>query len=442
MRRAAWRKRRTAPRRRPSCAIAREAGIAILYGYPERGAGGHIYNTAQLIDRTGRIAASYRKTHLFGEIDRAAFSAGAALPEIVELDGLRIGILICYDVEFPENVRTLALKGADLVAVPTALMQPFDIVARTIVPARAYENQVFLAYADRCGTEGELSYCGLSCVIAPDGSDLARAGRSEALIIADLDAERLAQSRTHQHASQGPAAGSLRRARPSTRSVTMDKTYHQPLGGNKMPRFGGPATMMRLPAVSSAKGLDAAFVGVPFDIGTSNRSGARFGPRQIRAESCLIRPYNMATRAAPFDSLSVADIGDVAINTFNLEKSIAIIEAAYDEILSPQLHPDDHRRRSHHRPADPARAEEEVWTGRHGAHRRPRRRQRFHVRRTDRPRHAVPPRGRGRACWTASAWRRSASGPPAIPPRISTGPGRRASASCRPRSAGTSPSPR
>ena len=114
----------------------------------------------------------------------------------------------------------------------------------------------------------------------------------------------------------------------------MTKTFHQPLGGNQMPRFGGPATMMRLPSLPSAKGLDAAFVGVPFDIGTSNRSGARFGPRQIRAESCLIRPYNMATRAAPFDSLSIADIGDVAINTFNLEKSVAIIEAAYDESLS------------------------------------------------------------------------------------------------------------
>jgi guanidinobutyrase len=113
-----------------------------------------------------------------------------------------------------------------------------------------------------------------------------------------------------------------------------DKVYHQPLGGNQMPRFGGPATMMRLPTVGSAKGLDACFVGVPFDIGTSNRAGARFAPRQIRAESCLIRPYNMATRAAPFDSLSVADIGDVAINTFNLEKSIGLIEKAYDEILS------------------------------------------------------------------------------------------------------------
>ena len=113
-----------------------------------------------------------------------------------------------------------------------------------------------------------------------------------------------------------------------------DKVHHQPLGGNQMPRFGGPATMMRLPTMPSAAGLDAAFVGVPFDIGTSNRAGARFAPRQIRAESCLIRPYNMATRAAPFDSLSVADIGDVAINTFNLEKSIGLIEKAYDDILS------------------------------------------------------------------------------------------------------------
>ena len=119
----------------------------------------------------------------------------------------------------------------------------------------------------------------------------------------------------------------------------MTKVFHQPLGGNQMPRFGGPATMMRLPSLPSAKDLDACFVGVPFDIGTSNRSGARFGPRQIRAESCLIRPYNMATRAAPFDSLSVADIGDVAINTFNLLKSIDIIEAAYTEILSHNCKP-------------------------------------------------------------------------------------------------------
>jgi guanidinobutyrase len=118
-----------------------------------------------------------------------------------------------------------------------------------------------------------------------------------------------------------------------------EKKFNQPLGGNEMPRFGGIATMMRLPHSPDAAGLDVAFVGVPFDIGTSNRAGARFGPRQIRTESCLIRPYNMATRAAPFDSLQVADIGDVAINTFNLEKSVAIIEQAYDEILEQGCKP-------------------------------------------------------------------------------------------------------
>ena len=117
------------------------------------------------------------------------------------------------------------------------------------------------------------------------------------------------------------------------------KKFNQPIGGNDMPRFGGIATMMRLPHVPNAKDLDVAFVGVPFDIGTSNRSGARFGPRQIRSESCLIRPYNMATRAAPFDSLQVADIGDVAINTFNIDKSMAIIESAYDDILTQNCKP-------------------------------------------------------------------------------------------------------
>lgn len=114
----------------------------------------------------------------------------------------------------------------------------------------------------------------------------------------------------------------------------MSQDFNQPLGGNEMPRFAGPASMMRLPTQDSASGLDACFVGVPLDIGTSNRSGTRFGPRQIRAESAMLRPYNMATGAAPFDSLQVADIGDVPINTFNLLKTLDIITQHYDEILS------------------------------------------------------------------------------------------------------------
>jgi guanidinobutyrase len=110
-------------------------------------------------------------------------------------------------------------------------------------------------------------------------------------------------------------------------------SLNQPLSGNAMPRFGGIATMLRLPTADSPAGLDAAFIGVPLDIGTSHRNGARFGPRQIRAESALIRPYNMATGAAPFDALQVADLGDVPINTYSLDKSLAIITDFYRRVL-------------------------------------------------------------------------------------------------------------
>ena len=116
-------------------------------------------------------------------------------------------------------------------------------------------------------------------------------------------------------------------------------TKNQPLSGNAMPRFAGHATMMRLPAAASPVGLDAAFIGVPFDTGASNRAGARFGPRQIRAESALLRPYNMATGAAPFDALQVADLGDVPINTYNIDKSVAIISAFYDTVLAANCKP-------------------------------------------------------------------------------------------------------
>ncbi len=113
----------------------------------------------------------------------------------------------------------------------------------------------------------------------------------------------------------------------------MAKEYHQPLGANVVPKFAGPTTFMRLPQLSSAGTLDACFVGVPFDLGTSNRVGARFGPRQIRAESTPIRPYNMASGAAPFDKLSIADIGDVNINPYNLIKSIDMIKLTYKDII-------------------------------------------------------------------------------------------------------------
>jgi guanidinobutyrase len=115
--------------------------------------------------------------------------------------------------------------------------------------------------------------------------------------------------------------------------------FNQPLGGNDMIRTGGPATFMRLPAQEGAEGLYACFVGIPMDIGTSNRPGTRLGPRQIRDESRMLRPFNMATGAAPFDCMQVADIGDVPINTFDLKKSVDIITDYYDNLLRHDVIP-------------------------------------------------------------------------------------------------------
>ena len=114
---------------------------------------------------------------------------------------------------------------------------------------------------------------------------------------------------------------------------------NQPISGNDLARFSGPNTFMRLPQASHLEGLDVGILGVPMDIGTSWRSGTRFGPKQIRAESAMIRPYNLQTGAAPFDSLNVADIGDLAINTFSLSDSLRIIQESYEAILTSPIIP-------------------------------------------------------------------------------------------------------
>lgn len=174
--------------------IAREHKLGILYGYPERD-GDAIFNSVQLIDRQGERRANYRKTHLYGDLDRNQFSASDQPPAIFELDGWKIGLLICFDVEFPENVRSLAMGGADLVLVPTANMRPYEFVAQVLVPTRAYENQVFLAYANYIGSEGEIEYCGLSSIVAPDGQVLTQARHGEELLVAELDPQRIALAR-------------------------------------------------------------------------------------------------------------------------------------------------------------------------------------------------------------------------------------------------------
>jgi predicted amidohydrolase len=174
--------------------IARRHRVAILYGYPER-AGDAVYNAVQLIDPDGCRLANYRKTHLFGDVDRNAFASGDELVVQAEVAGIVIGLLICYDVEFPETVRAHALAGTQVLLVPTANMRPFEYVSHQIVPSRAIESQLFIAYVNRVGLERDFEYCGESRVVSPDGRELAAAGNCQTLIFANLHREALAASR-------------------------------------------------------------------------------------------------------------------------------------------------------------------------------------------------------------------------------------------------------
>jgi predicted amidohydrolase len=175
-------------------ALSARHGVALVAGLPERD-GGVLYNTALFTDGTRRVA--YRKAQLYGPYERGLFQPGGLEPVTVSHAGLRLGLLVCYDVEFPERVRALALAGVDAVLVPTALPAGPNaaLIAERMVSVRAYESQVFVAYADLCGTDGRFTYAGRSHVAAPDGETLALAGVEEALLIADLDPAAYAECR-------------------------------------------------------------------------------------------------------------------------------------------------------------------------------------------------------------------------------------------------------
>src|SRR5919198_4251029 len=123
------------------------------------------------------------------------------------------------------------------------------------------------------------------------------------------------------------AHGSLGCRQPSAMShYNVSPMTHQPRPSFKSPRFAQPATFMRLPHVEDLRGLDVAIVGVPFDGGTSYRPGARLAPREIRAQSSLIRPYSYFQKVAPFDRLNVADVGDVDAPPVSIEKCYEAVE--------------------------------------------------------------------------------------------------------------------
>lgn len=182
--------------------LARLHSTAIVYGYAER-QGETLFNSAQCMDKTGVTVGRHRKLLLPPGFEGNYFAPGSGC-EMFRLGEFTLAILVCYDVEFPENLRHVAVSGADLVVVPTALALQWGVVSECVVPARAFENGVFLGYANYCGRENGLDYFGGSCIIAPDGSELARAGQMAQLLRAHLkkSAVSAAQARLPYHADR------------------------------------------------------------------------------------------------------------------------------------------------------------------------------------------------------------------------------------------------
>ncbi len=165
--------------------FARKYECAICYGWAER-LGDDVFNAASVLDKTGARIGHYRKIQLFGEMERASFAFGTEAPPVFELNGVRTGLLICYDIEFPEHARALTRAKAELILVPTANPVGYDHVPDLLVRARANENAAVVVYANYAGPDRDIDFGGKSIIAGPDGQAVAQAGRGPTTLIADL----------------------------------------------------------------------------------------------------------------------------------------------------------------------------------------------------------------------------------------------------------------
>ncbi|QFT92752.1 (R)-stereoselective amidase [Roseovarius sp. THAF9] len=174
--------------------MAKRHETAVCYGYPEA-ADGVVYNAARLVGADGAALANHRKRLPSpGSFEEETFANGDNLT-LVDHGGMRIAIIICYEVELPESLRKAALHGAELALVPTALVDQWGVVAEKLVPTRAFENGLWLAYANHAGEEGGARYLGGSRIVAPDGVEEAVAGTEETVIAANVDPARVVAAR-------------------------------------------------------------------------------------------------------------------------------------------------------------------------------------------------------------------------------------------------------
>lgn len=175
-------------------AMARHHGVALVLGYPER-TDTAIFNSAIAFGPTGELLCNYRKMNLPNDYERSCFQRGLS-PLLFDVAGVRCAVLICYDIEFPELTRQVAEMGADLIIVPTALGPRWRIVSDSLIPVRAYENGLFVAYCNFTSQAQQQLFAGLSTICGPDGQPLLRAETQPGLFKAVIDTDDIRRIRS------------------------------------------------------------------------------------------------------------------------------------------------------------------------------------------------------------------------------------------------------
>jgi predicted amidohydrolase len=165
--------------------LAAKYRMMIVCGFPEASSTGQIFDSACIIDADGKQLGTYRKTHLFKD-EAMVFSPGQEY-KVFNTSLGKIGIMICYDLEFPEVARLLAILGAELVAVPTANMYPYNKHQSIYLRSRAMENGIFIGCANTTGSDSTYQYCGGSAIVSPAGKVLAFAELEEDMIMSQVD---------------------------------------------------------------------------------------------------------------------------------------------------------------------------------------------------------------------------------------------------------------
>ncbi len=173
--------------------LSEEHGLVLVGSLPEPD-GDRVCNTAYLLDR-GRLVGKYRKIHLFSLMNEDRSFSGGDSWLVADTSAGRVGVFICYDLRFPELARRLAVEGAEIIVVPGEWPKPREEHWRTLLKARAIENQLFVVAANCCGVVGKHDFFGSSLIIGPKGEFLAEGGYDATELVATLDFEEMAKWR-------------------------------------------------------------------------------------------------------------------------------------------------------------------------------------------------------------------------------------------------------